>query len=172
VVSTSGPRRAGSGSPHTARHAVASQPGAGPLSSSDGGGQPRPYPGGMATPRCPAGLSARGKRAWAVAIAAVDDPERYQIACADYARAVDRSEVLQRAWERDGRPGLAKGGPHGAVQVRHPLLGALEAAEKHTHDLATSLGLTPDGHRKVKPRMGRPKEIVPPLPRGHLRPVK
>ena len=40
----------------------------------------------------PAGLSSGAKRAWQTAIAAMDDPERYERAVADYARACSRLE--------------------------------------------------------------------------------
>jgi hypothetical protein len=103
----------------------------------------------------------------------VDDAKRYEHAVIDYARAAHRTDVLHRAWQRASQPVLGRGGPHGRVTTAHPLLVALERAEDHSHALAASLGLTPDGYRKVKPRMGRPKEIVPPLPGAHrLRPVE
>jgi Phage terminase, small subunit len=100
----------------------------------------------------PAHLSRRAQRAWRTAIAAVDDPVRYEAAVADNARSVRRADALQRAWQRAGRPATAPGGPHGQVLVAHPLLAAMERAEDHTAKLAASLGLTPDGYRKVKPK--------------------
>ena len=72
----------------------------------------------------------------------MDDPDRYWCAVGDYARAVDRSDVLQSAWQRAGRPATAPGGPHGHVEMPHPLLTALERAEDHNHALAASLGGT------------------------------
>jgi hypothetical protein len=42
----------------------------------------------------PAGLSSAAKRAWRTAIAAVDDPERYQRAVSEYARALSRADRL------------------------------------------------------------------------------
>jgi phage terminase small subunit len=118
----------------------------------------------------PAGLSNGAKRAWRTAIASVDDPERYERAVADYARACSRLDTIRLAWTRAGEPVTAIGGSTGQALVPHPLLAALQQAEDHCHKLAASLGLTPDGYRKVKPRAGRPKEIVPPLP-GRLKPV-
>ena len=46
-------------------------------------------------------------------------------------------------------------------------------AEVHAHKLAADLGLMPAGARKVKPRPGRPKSIVPALPASQrLQPVR
>jgi phage terminase small subunit len=126
----------------------------------------------MASPRMPANLSSRAKRAWQTAITAVDDPVRYEHICTDYARAITRCDQLQRDWERAGRPTTAAGGSHGHATVPHPTLVAIERAEDHVFKLADSLGLTPSGYRRVKPRLGRPREIVPPLPGAQrLRPV-
>jgi hypothetical protein len=122
----------------------------------------------------PTGLSSRGQRAWRTAIAAVDDPVRYEQAVADYARALSRADRIRREWEAAGRPVTAMGGSTGQSLVQHPLIAAQQHAEDHVQKLATSLGLTPDGYRKTKPRVGRPKQIVPSLPsasRHRLKPV-
>ncbi len=58
----------------------------------------------MASPRMPGGLSSAAKRAWRTAIEAVDDPERYERAVSDYARAVDRLDAIRREWQRLGQP--------------------------------------------------------------------
>ena len=107
----------------------------------------------------------------------MDDPVRFEAICCDYARSITRADQLQREWERAGRPTTAAGGSHGHATVPHPTLQAIERAEDHVFKLAEALGLTPTGHRKVKPKLGRPREIVPPLPtargaRRHLEPVK
>jgi phage terminase small subunit len=76
-----------------------------------------------------------------VAIASVDDPVRYETVCADYARSISRCDVLQREWERIGRPTTTAGGSHGHATVSHPALVAIERAEDHVFKLASSLGL-------------------------------
>jgi hypothetical protein len=120
----------------------------------------------------PSGLSRRAQRAWRTAIASVDDPIRYEAAIATYAHAVTRLDAIRRAWVRAGSPVTAQGGSTGQSLVAHPLIGAQQAAEEHVGKLAASLGLTPDGYKRVKPRMGRPKEIVPGLPGARrLKPV-
>ena len=112
----------------------------------------------------PAYLSSRAQRAWRTAIEAVDDPERYEHAVAEYALSIHRVDRLRKAWREAGEPAVTTGGATGLAIVPHPLVGMIGQAEKQTHELASSLGLTPDGLRKVKPKMGRPKEIVPQLP--------
>ena len=112
----------------------------------------------------PEGLGARARRAWETALLAVDDPERYREAVEEYAHAIHRVDVLRAAWRKTGEPATTHGGATGAAIVPHPLVAMIGAAEKQAHELGTSLGLTPDGLRKVKPRAGRPREIVPALP--------
>jgi hypothetical protein len=75
--------------------------------------------------------------------------------CTDYTRSISRCDVLQRQWETR-RP--ADHGSRWQPRSRHRSAsdaGGIERAEDHVFKLATSLGLTPDGYRRVKPKMGR-----------------
>lgn len=47
----------------------------------------------------------------------------------------------------------------------HPLIARIERAEAHAHKLATALGLTPEGHRRMRPkREGHRRSCQPSRP--------
>ena len=82
-----------------------------------------------------------------------------------YGAAQERVELLREEWDRLNRPLLAKGSK--GQQVPHPILRALQQAERHADMLRRSL-LPPS-------RMGRPPVAVfgasPASPASRLRAV-
>ena len=71
-----------------------------------------------------------------------------------YEASQERLGLVQEAWEAAGRPVLHTGSRGGLMP--HPLLRALQSAEKHALRMRRSVS---------RPRMGRPPEAVPlPLP--------
>ena len=103
----------------------------------------------------PRHLSLAGRRAWDRALAHVEaregDPDALWEQIELYARAVHRSGKAHEAWRQAGEP-LTAGNPNGASGV-HPLVKAIEDADRAVWRYGRSLGLTVPGNAR---RVGRP----------------
>lgn len=99
-------------------------------------------------------LSAPGVEAWKAGAGALGDrAESFADAIARYARAVDRVARLREEWIADGRPLTTEGGATGRAIVEHPLLSAIDKAEKTAAQFGKAIGLEPGAGRSP----GRPK---------------
>ena len=70
----------------------------------------------------------------------------------EYARAFSRAAQIRRDWNELGSPTVAIGST-GQV-VSHPLLAAMEKAERFAHELGAALGLSPQARHKLSRRTG------------------
>jgi P27 family predicted phage terminase small subunit len=108
--------------------------------------------------RPPRGLDSTGRAAWrnaAFTLEAIgEDPALSHGALDRYARAVSMVASLRREWVRDGSHGV-RIGPRGGISV-HPLLRAIERAERAAHQIGETLGLTPMARSRLGRRVGRP----------------
>lgn len=108
----------------------------------------------------PPRLDPAGRSAWRSAVATLEaigeQPELSRGALESYAKAVSLAAALRREWVADGGQGIHLG-PRGSVSV-HPLLRAIERAERQAHELGASLGLDPmSRHRLGRGVRGRPQ---------------
>jgi phage terminase small subunit len=114
-----------------------------------------PYDQGMQRPRY---LQAPGRKAWDRAVAHVEAREGDVDALADqlelYARAVERTALANQAWRKAGQP-LTAENPNGSSGV-HPLLKAIEDADRAVWRYGRALGLTVPG---VASRVGHPTAV-------------
>jgi len=105
--------------------------------------------------RRPQDLNPAGQRAWKRALAHVEardgDPDTLFDQLCLYARAVDRSSRANEAWRKAGRALTVKN-PNGA-SGEHPLLKAVDAADRAVWRYGRALGLTVPG---ATARLGRP----------------
>jgi P27 family predicted phage terminase small subunit len=117
--------------------------------------------GRVSAARPPRGLDPTGRAAWrhaAHVLTAIGEPVEL---CGEpmraYADACSTAASLRREWKRLGRPVLITG-PRGAVRA-HPLLAAIDRAERQAAELGDALGLTPVGRMKLSLRVagGRPQ---------------
>lgn len=107
--------------------------------------------------KAPAGLKAAGRDAFDRAINAVEEPGRYYDAAVVYAEAVDRHAEIVGFWKSEGCPIVALGGATGKVEQAHPLLAAMNEAEKSIRQAAQVLGMDPASRNKLGSRgTGRP----------------
>ena len=92
----------------------------------------------------PSDLEAEGMAAFEHSTTALveigEDPALSRGAVERYCRAVDMLGVIRRAWDADGRPTTALGSRR--QLIRHPLVAAVEAQERHVMALAEALLLT------------------------------
>jgi phage terminase small subunit len=100
-------------------------------------------------------LGVAGRKAWDRAVARIEASEGDVEALADqvelYARAVDRTALANQAWRKAGQPMTALN-PNGSSGV-HPLLKAIEDADRAVWRYGRALGLTVPG---VARRVGHP----------------
>lgn len=73
-----------------------------------------------------------------------------------YAHAVDAFDRLHAEWEEWAKPVVSMGGATGRVLITHPMLPALDQADKRVGRVARELGLTPEARSGLK-GAGRPQ---------------
>jgi P27 family predicted phage terminase small subunit len=113
------------------------------------------------SPRPPAGLDASGRAAWrrgaAVLVELGEAVELSLEPLGTYARAMSDVAELRRQWAKDGRDGMVLGAR--GLPVPHPLLGAIEKAERLALEAGGLLGFDPQARRRLSRRVtgaGRP----------------
>ena len=111
----------------------------------------------MSERTAPKGLTDRARKAWRMALTVVDEPDRYEAAVTNYARAITRADRIFSEWVKLGRPVL-----DGAAA--HPLMEQMEAADRLVNKHAEGLGLTPGSAKALRSTRGRPKTAIPSLP--------
>jgi phage terminase small subunit len=111
---------------------------------------------GSRAPRPPSGLDTVGRAAWrraAAVLVELGEPVELSLEpLAAYARACSTAARLRSGWKRLGHPELAPGST--GQPALHPLLGAIERAERFAFELGQSLGLDPDSRRRMSRRIG------------------
>jgi P27 family predicted phage terminase small subunit len=108
----------------------------------------------------PKGLDPVARAAWRDAVAVLielgEAPQLSRASLARYAHACARAAMLERRWRALGAPVLTSGSA--GQDAPHPLLAAIEKAERWAHELGSALGLDPQARRKLSQRVtgGRP----------------
>jgi P27 family predicted phage terminase small subunit len=104
----------------------------------------------------PDGLDAAGRAAFARAVRVLEltgeDVNASREPLAAYARAVSDMERLRRRWKTLQHRILTKGST--GQTVVHPLVGAIEKAERWAADCGAALGLDPASRQKMSRRVG------------------
>lgn len=105
-------------------------------------------------------LGDEAQRAYADAIATLErlgeTVEDNRNALERFAHAVDAFDRLHSEWESWAKPVVSMGGATGRVLITHPMLPALDQADKRVGRCAKELGLTPEARSGLK-GAGRPQ---------------
>jgi phage terminase small subunit len=108
----------------------------------------------------PEKLGDKAREAYSTAIATLErlgeSVEDSTNALQPFALAVEDEDRLRGEWEDWARPVVAMGGSTGRTLGIHPMLPALDAADKRIARCARELGLTPEARSGLK-SAGRPR---------------
>jgi phage terminase small subunit len=108
----------------------------------------------------PAKLGDKAREAYSTAVATLESlgevPKDSENALHRFALAVDDEDRIRGEWDDWARPVVCMGGSTGRQLATHPLLAALDQADKRVARTAKELGLTPDARSGLK-SAGRPR---------------